>query len=269
MALSQPFYNGIIRRYVIAFGSLFSGIYITRENSSGEVIQTLEVPLSYAPKDKVISRIDQNPNLDKQVAITLPRISFELVDIEFDATRKGQTLNQLTAYSTDLDKLKTVYSPIPYNLRFEVNVFVRNAEDGLKIVEQIIPFFRPHKNIDVKVIPSMNIIRDVPITFNNLNINDSYEGDFQTRRAIIWTLQFTMKADLFGPIDDGKSIIKRVDGNILQPTGDPNAIRTTVTVTPGLLANGSPTSNSSASIPTSQISANSNFGISSDITVFV
>jgi hypothetical protein len=268
MSINTSFYNGSIRRYVIAFGNLFDGIKISRPDSSGNVVQTLEVPLSYAPKDKVLVRLDQSKEFDKnRPAISLPRMAFEMINMTYDASRKINSSQEFTGYSSDFGKLKTVYSPIPYNLEFELYINVRNVEDGLQIVEQILPFFKPELTLSVQVLPTLDINLDTPFILNSVNSQDNYEGDFTNRRSIIWTLNFTVKASVFGPVDSGKNIIKTAKVKYHSDVTDSalfRIVRETLE-TPALLANGSPTSNSSASIPLSQISANSNYGISTNI----
>jgi hypothetical protein len=267
MAINTHFYNGILRRYVIAFGNIFDGIYITREDASANLVQTLQVPLSYAPKDKVLARLDQSRETDKnRPAINLPRMSFEMLGLVYAPDRKFNSLNQTTGYSTDLNKLKSVYSPIPYDLNFELYIYVKNAEDGLQIVEQILPFFKPDLTLSVNVLPAVGIKHDTAFVLNSITSSDTYEGDFMNRRAIVWTLSFTVKVYMYGPVSSGTDIIKQalVGYHNTIDTSLFKVIRQT-TDQPALLANGSPTSNSSLSVSLSSIAANSNYGISTVI----
>jgi len=267
MSIGSSYYNGILRKYVIAFGSLFDGIQITRENSSGTTIQSITVPLAYAAKDKVMARVDQNPVLDNQnPAITFPRMSFEMLGLRYDTERKVSSSIKVSGISaTDVNKLRTAYSPVPYIIDFQLYVYVRNAEDGLKIVEQIIPYFKPDHGVTINVLPSIGYKIDSPVTLTSVTSSDSYEGDFMTRKALIWTLDFTMRAMLFGPVSS-TAIIKKATSNLfIAKTDQTGPTNIKITLTPGLLANGSPTTNSSASIAYTSISANSTYGIASDI----
>jgi len=158
--------------------------------------------LAYAPKEKFLTRLDQQPDLDsREMAITLPRMSFEISTIAYDATRKLNKIQKFRAVKTGAEGkiLDYSYMPVPYNISYDLNIFTATAESGLQIVEQILPFFQPDYTVTVNAIPSLNIKRDVPIVLNNVNYNDSYSGDFTTRRAVTYTLGFTAKTYLFGP----------------------------------------------------------------------
>ena len=256
------FSHDVLRKYIILFGTLFNNIYINRHDNTGETIQTLKVPLSYGPKEKYLARLEGNPDLLTKVAITVPRISFEMVSLEYDPDRKLNTLNRKVKNN------RYQYQPVPYNMQFQMSILVKNAEDGTKIVEQILPYFTPEWTASIHLIPTMEDDPwDVPIILDSISTEDTYEGDFQTRRAIIWTLNFTMKGYVFGPSKrtDG-GIIKYVDVNI-RPTANVAAANTTntaaieiVSVYPGLTANGEPTSNAAASIDWSLINADDNYG---------
>ena len=262
------FSHDVLRKYIILFGTLFNNIYINRHDNTGETIQTLKVPLSYGPKEKYLARLEGNPDLLNKVAITVPRISFEMVSLEYDPDRKLNTLNRKVKNN------RYQYQPVPYNMQFQMSILVKNAEDGTKIVEQILPYFTPEWTASIHLIPTMEDDPwDVPIILDSISTEDTYEGDFQTRRAIIWTLNFTMKGYVFGPSKrigsgDGTDggIIKYVDVNI-RPTANVAAANTTntaaieiVSVYPGLTANGEPTSNAAASIDWSLINADDNYG---------
>ncbi len=263
-----------LRKYIIVFGTLFNDIYINRTNSSGEIIQTLKVPLTYGPKDKVLARLEQNPQMDNQVGIVLPRISFEMTSMEYDSTRKLNTLNKLTKQSatagTD-DEVKYQYQPVPYDMQFEMNILVKNSEDGTRIVEQIVPYFTPDFTVSVNLVPEVDSARDIPVILNGITHQDSYEGSFEQRRAVIWTLTFTMKGWLYGPTKKSK-LIKLAETTFRLPedvaTGNTTNTTNTVIVTtkPGLTANGQPTSNSAASIDYEDIISTDNYGYITTIT---
>ena len=263
-----------LRKYIIVFGTVFNDIYINRLSSTGEVLQTLKVPLTYGPKDKILSRLEQSPRLDNQVGIILPRISFEMTTMEYDPTRKLNTLNKLTKQSatagTD-DEVKYQYQPVPYDMQFEMNILVKNAEDGTRIVEQIVPYFTPAFTVSVNVVPEVDSARDIPIILNSISSQDQYEGSFEQRRALIWTLNFTLKGWLYGPSKKSK-LIKHAETVFRFPedvaTGNTNSTANTIVVTsrPGLTANGQPTTNTALSISYEDIISTDNYSIINTIT---
>ena len=210
--LGQYFYNESLRKCIIAFGSLFNDIYITRKNSAGTDVQSLKVPLAYGPKQKFMVRLDADPNLDQKIAITLPRIGFEIAGFDYDPSRKlNRIIKRKKVSNTEDKKLKqmsTQHSPVPYNLNFEMFVMTKNSDDGIQIVEQILPFFQPEYTVTIKEVPEMDVIRDVPIVLNNISYEDTYTGSFTERRAIIYTFNFVAKAYVYGPVTTAKPITK-------------------------------------------------------------
>ena len=181
---------------------MFNNIELRRSD------EVMKVPLAYGPKQKFLARLDQVPDpTNKRVQITLPRISFEINGIQYDASRKVSPTQKIKV-AKDTDENKNVFMPVPYNLSFELAIISKNQEDGLQILEQILPFFQPHYNLSVKLLPSMSETKDVPVVLNSVDYEDDYEGDFQNRRAIIYTLQFTVKTYLYGPVTDAKTIKK-------------------------------------------------------------
>jgi hypothetical protein len=263
-----------LRKYIIVFGTVFNDIYINRLSNAGEVLQTLKVPLTYGPKDKVLSRLEQSPRLDNQVGIILPRISFEMTTMEYDPTRKLNTLNKLTKQSTNAgtdDEVKYQYQPVPYDMQFEMNILVKNAEDGTRIVEQIVPYFTPDFTVSVNLVPEVDGPRDIPIILNSITSQDEYEGSFEQRRALIWTLSFTMKGYLYGPTKKSK-LIKLAETTFRLPedveTGNTDNTANTIVVAsrPGLTANGQPTTNTALSISYEDIKSTDNYSIINTIT---
>ena len=210
--LGQYFYNESLRKCIIAFGSLFNDIYITRKNASGTDSQSMKVPLAYGPKQKFMVRLDADPNLDQKVAITLPRIGFEIAGFDYDSSRKLNRIIKRKKVANTSDKalkaMSTQYSPVPYNLTFELFVMTKNSDDGIQIVEQILPFFQPEYTVTINAVPEMDVVRDVPIVLNNIGYEDTYTGSFTERRAIIYTLNFTAKAYVYGPVTTSKPITK-------------------------------------------------------------
>src|SRR6056300_413846 len=214
------FYNESMRRMTIAFGQIFNNIQIRRKDSTGATIQSIPVPLSYAPKEKFLVRLDQQPSLDdREFAITLPRMGFEITGINYDSSRKLTRVQKFKHIKTGTDGkiLNYNYTPVPYNLTYSLYVFTATAESGLQIVEQILPFFQPDYTVTVNVIPELNIKRDVPIVLNNITYDDSYSGDFTTRRAVIYTLSFTAKTYLFGPMNN-QGVIKQTQADLYSDT---------------------------------------------------
>ncbi len=193
-------YNEIFRKTVVAFGTLFNNIELRRSN------ETMKVPLAYGPKAKFLARLDQTPDpTNKRLQITLPRISFEINGIEYDASRKVSP-TQKVKVPKDPDGNYNVYMPVPYTLSFELAIISKTQEDGLQILEQILPNFQPHFNLSIKLLPTMNEIKDVPVILNQIQYEDSYEGNFAQRRAIIYSLQFSVKTYLYGPTREAKII---------------------------------------------------------------
>ena len=208
------FSHGLIRKYVIVFGSMFNDLTIQR-NSGSTRIQTIGVPIAYGPKQKFLVRLDTDPNLDREIAVSLPRIGFELSGISYDSNRKLNSAQKNTYDHTDKNFRKTQYTPVPYNIDFTMSIFVKNADDGTQILEQILPYFKPEWNMTVNLVPEMNIKMDIPTVLNSVDFEDAYDGDFQTRRAIIWNLNFTMKGYLYGPVAN-QGVIKRIAVDIYE-----------------------------------------------------
>ena len=206
--LGNTFYHETIRKCVIGFGTLFNDIHITRTDSSGNVVQSMKVPLAFGPKQKFLVRLREDPSISKTVAITLPRIGFQIGAISYDATRKLNKVQKVKKAGSAGNKVDTQYMPVPYNIDFEMFVMSKNSDDGLQIVEQILPYFQPEYTITINDVVQMNNKRDVPIVLTNISYEDNYEGDFAERRAIIYTLNFTAKAYLYGPVISGQVITK-------------------------------------------------------------
>ena len=210
------FYNESMRRMTIGFGQIFNNIQIKRKNSSGDVVQSIRVPLAYAPKEKFLARLDQQANLqEREFSVTLPRMSFEISGIQYDASRKLTRVQKYKTVKSGIDGkvLNYNYVPVPYNVSYNLYSFTASAEAGLQIVEQILPFFQPDFTVTVNAIPELNIKRDIPIVLGNINYEDSYDGDFTTRRAVIYTINFTAKTYLFGPMNN-QGVIKKTTADL-------------------------------------------------------
>ena len=198
--LGTYFYHEIIRRTVIAFGTLFNNIHIKHMNSSDVTISEIKVPLAYGPIQKFLARIEQQAELNKPIAMTLPRMAFEMISMQYDSTRKSNITQSFKTF--DGTKLKKVYLPVPYNIGFQLNVITKIQDDALQVVEQILPFFQPAFNLTVDLVDSIGEKRDIPIVLDSISFTDDYEGDFSSRRVLIYTFNFTAKTYLFGPIAD-------------------------------------------------------------------
>jgi len=216
--LGTTYYHETIRKYVAIFGTLFNDINIQRRNSAGVITEQIKVPISYEAKDKLILRM-RAVQADGGVSTTLPRMGFVLNGINYDGTRKLNTLGRVYAANTaaGTSSLMKQYNPVPYNFDFELTAAVDNAEDGAQIFEQIVPFFTPEFTVSVSLIPSMNIKPDVTIILNSTTTEDSYEGDFTTRREIIWTFTFQLKGYIYPDIKSG-SVTKSVIVNLRMPS---------------------------------------------------
>ena len=203
---NAQFYNRTIRKIVVAFGTVFNDIILQRYKSDGTTKQTLfKVPLSYGAKEKYLTRITADPTLTKAVQTVIPRISFEMVSMTYDTSRKLNTLTQNFAANTSTS-IKTQYRPIPYNFDFNLSIYVRNTEDGTQILEQILPFFTPDFTVTVNFISEMNQKYDMPIILNSVQSTVDYEGDMMSTRLIMWDLQFTAKGYIWPPVKSGKYI---------------------------------------------------------------
>ena len=207
--LGQYYYHEILRKTIISFGTIFNDIHIRHRDGAGKETSDMRVPLAYGPMQKFLARLEQQPDLNRAVQITLPRMSFETTNIAYDATRKGGITQTFKA--SDGGKLRKVFMPVPYNLGFELNILVKLNDDALQIVEQILPYFQPSFNVTVDLVDVIGEKRDIPIVLDNISFQDDYEGDFATRRALIYTLNFTAKTYLFGPVSDSsEGLIKKV-----------------------------------------------------------
>ena len=229
--LDQRFYWGTTRKAIVAFGNMFNSITIDRKDADGNSVESLRIPLAYVPKQKFLARIQQQPSLDdRQTQIVLPRMSFEMISLNYDFNRKISPIQQNRAINSTANTLDTQYAPTPYNIQVALYIYAKNQDDGLQIVEQILPYFNPDYNLTMKTIPQMGIKNDLPILLEGITFEDTYEGDFSDRRSIIWTLTFTMKLNYYGPINK-QGIIKKVVTSTYSDQALTNK-QTTITVEP-------------------------------------
>jgi|TARA_Y100000004_G_C8928280_1_gene418675 hypothetical protein len=223
--LGTYFYHEVIRKTVISFGTLFNQIYIRHQDAQSKDISEMKVPLAYGPKQKFLARIEEQADLNRAVQITLPRMSFEMSSIQYDPTRKTSVTQTFKAID-DNNRVKKVYMPVPYNIGFELNIMTKLNDDALQIIEQILPYFQPSFNITVELVDSIGEKRDIPVILDNIDFQDDYEGDFSTRRALIYTLRFTAKTYLFGPIADSTDgLIRKVQVDYYNDTDRTRARR--------------------------------------------
>ena len=255
------FYNASIRKYVTVFGGLFNDIYITRELSDGTDAQTFKVPVSYGPREKFLARVESDPDLYRGYSALLPRIGFEIIKMTYATDRKLSSIQTYAGTSTASNGYNKVYVPVPYDLTIRLSVMVKQAEDGAKIVEQILPFFTPDYTVTLYMLDDLpNLKVDVPIVLNNVSIEDTYSTDFKTRRTLIYTLDFVMKAYFFGPVSKSP-VIKIATTNLYGNSfGYATESDFTSVIKPGLLANNYPTSNATLSLPINQIFESNNYG---------
>ena len=232
--LGTYYYHEIIRKTIIGFGTLFNDIHIRHTGEGGTNHSEIKVPLAYGPSQKFLARIQQQADLNKAVQITMPRMSFEMTNISYDATRKSSLVQTFKACS-DGSKAKKVFMPVPYNIGFELNILSKLNDDSLQILEQILPYFQPHFNLTIDLVDSIGEKRDIPIILESIGFQDDYEGNFDTRRALIHTLQFTAKTYLFGPVaDSSDGLIRKVQVDMYTSTDIKTAkreVRYTVTPT--------------------------------------
>lgn len=246
----QTFYNETTRRYVAIFGTLFNNISIQRFDNSGTLVQSMKVPLNYGPMQKFLSKIEQDSDLTA-AAITLPRMSFEITSIRYDGGRKLSNMIRTKAPSNEAGSVNSQFAPSPYDIEFQLNIMVKYSEDGLKIVEQILPYFKPEFTISAKMMDGSTDVTDIPVVLNSISNEDTYEGSYDQRRAIIWTLSFTLKGYYYGPVTKRKII--QFANTSLYSSMTATQQASDITVQPGLTTLRLPTTDITQTIPYSQI----------------
>ena len=229
----EYFYHEIFRKTIIGFGTLFNDLSIKHTDADGNA-QVQKVPLAYGPIQKFLARLEQSPDLNKPVAMTLPRMSFEFVGLTYDPSRKVTTTQKFTVKDNTTGKnTNKACMPVPYNMQFELGIMCKLNDDALQVVEQILPYFQPSYNLTIKLVESMKEKRDIPIILENVTFQDDYEGDFNTRRVLYYTLRFTAKTYLFGPVSSATAdIVKTVSVNYLAGGSKSTERDVTYTVTP-------------------------------------
>lgn len=207
------FYHKITRKYVVLFGTMFNNITLVRTNTdTGAEIERVKIPIVYGPKEKYITRLRADPDLQKQVQMRLPRLSFELTGVNYDPSRKQNSLLKVAKPGTSTTA-QSSYMAVPYDLQFELNLYTRNIDDGTQIIEQILPYFNPDYTATIDPVSSLGVLKDIPIILNSVTNNIEHEGNFDSVRFVNWTLTFTMKAHFYGPVSNSK-IIRKVIANL-------------------------------------------------------
>ena len=206
----EYFYNEILRRTIIGFGTLFNNLTIKATNASDSVVSVTKVPLAYGPTQKFLARLEQQADLNRSTAMTLPRMSFEFTGLTYDPSRKVTTTQTFVVKDPNTgEETKKGFMPVPYNMQFELAIMCKLNDDALQIVEQILPYFQPAYNLTVELVEGIKEKRDVPIVLENITMQDDYDGDFKERRVLLYTLRFTAKTYMYGPVSSAtRDIIK-------------------------------------------------------------
>ena len=225
--LGKYYYHEIIRKTIIAFGTLFNDINIKHKKQDGSDFSNIKVPIAYGPVEKFLARLEQKPDLRKRNSITLPRIAFEMDSIQYDNSRKVSTMQTFIAKSNVDDKtVNKVFMPVPYNLGIQLSIMSQYNDDALQIVEQILPYFQPSFNITIDLVSAIGEKRDIPLILGGINFKDNYESGYDEKRIIIYNLDFTAKTYLFGPLPDStEGLIKKVQVDYYTNTNRKNASR--------------------------------------------
>lgn len=213
------FYHGTAKKLIIAFGSVFNNIHVQRKADDGSIITDIRVPLSYESKKKYMAKLIADPVKNRGV----PRMGFIMNDMQIDTTRQTNMMNEMRFSNSDPNKRTKLFSPVPYNYRFQLDIYVDYMDDGLQIIEQILPYFQPDFNIVIEEIPDMDLKRDIPIQLEGVTLQDEFEGEFSEQRIVNWTLDFTMKAWLYPPVREG-GVIKDIVTNYMVGSFDPDAV---------------------------------------------
>ena len=222
--LGPHYYNEAIRKTVVGFGTLFNNIEIQKLDPQTKIVIEVEkVPLVYGPKNKFLTRLEQNPEVGRKVAIQLPRLYFEMTGINYDSARKTSPIQKYrTVVNDNGNEVRVQYVPVPYNMDFELGIIAKSQDDALQIIEQILPYFQPNFNLTLNFIPDMDERRDVAVILNSVDYEDDWEDDFMQRRSIVWTLNFTAKSYIYGPFNQAGIIRK---ATVYESVGDLNQSR--------------------------------------------
>jgi hypothetical protein len=232
------FYHEKIRKSVAIFGRLFNNIYVVRKDAAGGVLNQLKVPLAYAPKQKYLERLRENSDLnnDTKIAVKLPRMSFEITQISYDLTRQLTKVSNFKTLGSTPQTRQKFYSPVPYNINFQLNIYAKSQDDALQIVEQILPTFNPQYTLTIKPFAEKypDFKEDIPVIITGVSFTDDYDAPMEQRRTIIYTLEFEMKLSFFGPIGEGEVIRKSI-ADVYLINQDSDKLLETITINPNPL----------------------------------
>lgn len=273
MITGNTFYHGILQKYVILFGTMFNDIWINRTDSDGNVTDSLKVPITYSPQEKMLARIEgildgNQDSMTQEVATVLPRLGFEINGFTYASERKLKTLQRFTQKdNSDADVRDYIYDPVPYDINFTLSIFVKNTTDGTQIIEQILPYFTPEWTNQVELVPGLDTTMDIPVVLQDISQDDVYEVSFEERRALIWSLNFVMKGYFFGP-PKKQGVIKFANQNWYDATifddiddaiGNASKLQDD-TLYPGLTANGEPSFDANNTISANSIYSSDDYG---------
>ena len=231
--MANVFYNRVMRKLVVGFGNLFDNITLVRYNADNTEAERFIVPIAYAAKELYVQRLQGDPNLDKKVQMTLPRLSYEMTGLKYDSARKQNTNIKNFATVTG-GGVVGQFNPVPYDYDFNLYLYVRNIEDGTQVIEHILSYFTPDYTIKLNLIPEMGIVKEIPIVLNTATFDTEYEGDRDSdTRTIIWTLNFTVKGFVYGATSD-VGIIKTSITNIYNEILPTDIVQFTIEPTSGL-----------------------------------
>lgn len=263
------FYHETLKRYTVLFGTLFNDISISKKDENGVVVKDVKVPISFGPKEKFLARIEADPDLSKHAATVLPRMSFEIVGMNYMPDRKLTSTGRRSSPTTANTSAYTfVRNPVPYDIQIRLDILVRTYDDGCQIVEQILPFFKPDWTPKVQIVDDPVQVIDVPIVLTSVSISDNYDGNFAERKTLIWTLDFVLKGYFFGP-PNTVGVIKFANTQLYASDYGSNATSVAIiSAQPGLDANGNPTTDPALSISPLDISVSDNWAYAFDITEF-
>lgn len=257
------FYHGLMQKYVVLFGTLFNDLQISRYDATNSLEQVSKIPLNYGPKESWMARVEADPDIDRPYSILLPRMAYEMTDVRYNPDNKLNTMQRFAGPISITNTNKVAYNsvnmPVPYDITFVLTIMSKTVEDGLKILEQIVPYFTPDWTVTAELLEHMpGYKQDIPITLTDLRYTDTYDQAFEKRRMITWDLTFVMKANLYGPINKAK-VIKIAKINLYANGIEDTHVDERVTVRPGLTANGEPTTDEAQSVPYLQIEETDNY----------
>jgi hypothetical protein len=227
MLSSSPFYNRTTEKAIIAFGNLFKNVYIERRKQDGTVEKTVQVPVSYAPKEKFLAREQQQPNIDNSTEeLTLPRLAFEITGFQPDASRRMNPMQQRKAVVGG--QTNSVFNPAPWNLEVSLYAIAKYQTDALMMFEQIVATFNPSYIVTMKAMPELNLTDDVTIVLDTVQHEDNYDQKFEQRRTVVFTFNFTIQLNYYGGVDKNRAVIKQTEVDMVSGTTDPSQLRPSI-----------------------------------------